>query len=107
MSNPHILHLDDFSEGQVIELGTVTASADDILAFGCAFDPQSFHTDREAAGHSPFHGLIASGWHTAALSPSSASPLPAGTLTAERCGRVASCATIAARSYSRWCWSRC
>lgn len=67
MSDPHILHLEDFTEGQVIELGVITASADDILAFGRAFDPQSFHTDPEAAGNSPFHGLIASGWHTAAL----------------------------------------
>ncbi len=30
-------------------------------------DPQPFHVDPEAAKQSPYGGLIASGWHTAAL----------------------------------------
>ncbi len=35
----------------------------------CAnFDPQPFHTDPEAAKHSLFGSLVASGWHTAAIS---------------------------------------
>jgi acyl dehydratase len=38
-----------------------------ILAFARAYDPQPMHLDREAAERGPFHGLIASGWHTAAL----------------------------------------
>src|SRR3954465_3440395 len=31
------------------------------------FDPQPFHLDQDAARGSPFGGLVASGWHTAAL----------------------------------------
>jgi acyl dehydratase len=38
-----------------------------ITAFAREFDPQPFHLDREAAKHSVFHGLVASGWHVAAI----------------------------------------
>jgi acyl dehydratase len=31
------------------------------------FDPQPFHTDREAGKETVFGGLAASGWHTAAI----------------------------------------
>ena len=31
------------------------------------YDPQPFHTDPEAAKRWPYGGLIASGWHTAAM----------------------------------------
>ena len=41
--------------------------AEQIMSFGRQFDPQPFHADEEAAKHSQFGGLIASGWHTAAL----------------------------------------
>ncbi len=34
--------------------------------FASEFDPQPFHLDEAAAEHSIFHGLAASGWHTAA-----------------------------------------
>jgi acyl dehydratase len=34
---------------------------------GGAFDPQQFHSDAAAARQTPFGGLIASGWHSAAL----------------------------------------
>ncbi len=44
-----------------------TLSREDILAFGREFDPQPFHVDEQAAGRSPWGGLIASGWHTAAI----------------------------------------
>ena len=37
------------------------------IAFAKRFDPQMMHTDPEAARHTPFGGLIASGWHTAGL----------------------------------------
>src|SRR5262249_53565799 len=35
--------------------------------FARQFDPQPFHLDEEAARRSPYGGLIASGWHTAAI----------------------------------------
>jgi acyl dehydratase len=38
-----------------------------IKAFAAEFDPQPFHLDEEAARHTFFAGLAASGWHTAAL----------------------------------------
>jgi hypothetical protein len=47
--------------------GTIAVPADEIVAFARLFDPQTFHTDPEAAERNPFGGLIASGWHTASL----------------------------------------
>src|SRR6202011_71385 len=38
-----------------------------MIAFAKEFDPQPFHVDPAAATAGPFGGLIASGWHTAAL----------------------------------------
>ncbi len=61
------LYFEDFSVGQVIELGQVTVSEDDIIAFARQYDPQPFHIDAERAKASPFGGIIASGWHTVAL----------------------------------------
>jgi acyl dehydratase len=58
---------EDFREGEVTGVGPVTVTEDDILSFAQQFDPQPFHVDAEAARESPFGGLIASGWHTAAL----------------------------------------
>lgn len=47
--------------------GQVIVTADDIKAFAAQFDPQPFHLDDQAARRTPFGGLVASGWHTAAL----------------------------------------
>jgi acyl dehydratase len=58
---------EDFHVGDVTELGPVTVTEDQIVEFASRFDPQPFHLDPEAARESPFGGLIASGWHTAAL----------------------------------------
>ena len=38
-----------------------------IIAFAKEFDPQPFHVDPAAAASGPYRGLIASGWHTAAV----------------------------------------
>jgi acyl dehydratase len=59
---------EDFAVGQKFSSGTMTVSADRIKAFAREFDPQPFHVDEEAAAHSFFGGLVASGWHTAAMS---------------------------------------
>ena len=37
------------------------------MQFAREFDPQPFHLDRAAAKKSVFGGLVASGWHTAAI----------------------------------------
>jgi acyl dehydratase len=60
-------YFEDFEVGSVQRTGTVSLSEEAILAFARAFDPQPMHIDLEAARRGPFKGLIASGWHTAAL----------------------------------------
>jgi acyl dehydratase len=60
-------YLEDFAAGQVFNTGRLRVDKDQIFAFARQFDPQPFHIDEEAARHSPFQGLAASGWHTAAL----------------------------------------
>lgn len=58
---------EDFTPGEVTEIGPVGVSESEILEFATLYDPQFFHVDAEAAQDGPFGGLIASGWHTAAL----------------------------------------
>jgi acyl dehydratase len=58
---------EDFEVGDVIALGPVTVTAEEIVEFASRYDPQPFHLDEEAGRASPFGGLIASGWHTTAL----------------------------------------
>src|SRR5690606_12996622 len=63
-----LLYLEDLAVGQRYTTGTATMTADDIKAFATQFDPQPFHLDEAAAHASPFGGLIASRWHTGAVS---------------------------------------
>jgi acyl dehydratase len=56
--------LDDLVVGETTPLGSYRFEADEIVRFAKAFDPQRFHVDPEAARHSLFGGLCASGWHT-------------------------------------------
>lgn len=58
---------EDIHPGDVAEIGPVEVREDEVIAFGRTYDPQPFHTDPEAAKDGPFGGLVASGWHTAAL----------------------------------------
>ncbi len=60
-------YFEDIEEGQVREFGSYEVDEDEILTFAEQYDPQPFHTDPEAAAQSMFGGLIASGWHTAAM----------------------------------------
>src|SRR5579885_298842 len=59
--------LEDFTVGDVAELGPIEVTEAEILEFATRYDPQPFHVDAQAAKESPFGGLIASGWHTTAL----------------------------------------
>jgi acyl dehydratase len=61
------LYLDDFAVGQRFTSGNVVVNADEVKSFAARFDPQPFHLDEVAAKRSVFGGLIASGWHTAAM----------------------------------------
>ena len=52
---------------EVFDLGAHTFSESEIIAFAKAYDPQYFHVDPALAVHSHFGGIVASGWHTAAV----------------------------------------
>lgn len=67
MAQADYLYLEDLRPGATIELGTCTVSEEEIIAFARAYDPQPFHIDPAAAAATPFGGIIASGWHTCAL----------------------------------------
>ena len=58
---------EDFPVGSVRELGERAVSANEVREFASRYDPQPFHVDEEAAKASIYGGLIASGWHTAAM----------------------------------------
>jgi acyl dehydratase len=60
-------YFEDYAVGATNECGSVSVDEASIVAFAKEFDPQPFHADPEAAAAGPFGGLIASGWHTAAL----------------------------------------
>src|ERR687897_1926747 len=61
------LYFEDLRAGQVVDLGSHTVSAEEIISFARLWDPQPFHVDPAAAKGSVFGGLIASGWHTGAM----------------------------------------
>ncbi len=60
-------YAEDFAPGDTFDLGTVEVTADELLAFAAEFDPQPFHLGEELGERHGFGGLIASGWHTAAM----------------------------------------
>ncbi|MFD1511998.1 MaoC family dehydratase [Halomarina rubra] len=62
------LYYEEIEVGHSRDCGSVTVTREDLLSFAEQFDPQPIHTDPEAAAESMYGGLIASGWHTAALS---------------------------------------
>jgi len=61
------LYFEDFTVGRKFPAGSHTVTEEEMLEFSRQFDPQPMHVDKEAAETGPFGGLIASGWHTAAL----------------------------------------
>ena len=66
--NDHGLsYFEDYLLGATYECGSVSIDQAGIVAFAKEFDPQPFHVDPAAAAAGPYGGLIASGWHTAAL----------------------------------------
>ena len=63
----NVLYLDDLSVGQQFVTGSHTLDEAQIKAFAAQFDPQPFHLDAALAKATLFKGLVASGWHTAAI----------------------------------------
>lgn len=60
-------YFDDYRPGLGGTSGPIEVTEAEIIAFTTAFDPHSMHTDPEAARAGDFGGLIASGWHTTAM----------------------------------------
>ena len=67
MSDAMLHYWEDFRTGEVREFGRTEVRREDVLRFASEFDPQPFHIDEAAAAQTLFGGLIASGWHTAAM----------------------------------------
>ncbi|MCC7546375.1 MAG: MaoC family dehydratase [Burkholderiales bacterium] len=61
------LYWEDFKAGDTAPIGERKVDRDEVLAFATAYDPQPFHIDEAAAQQSMYEGLIASGWHTVAM----------------------------------------
>jgi acyl dehydratase len=61
-------YFDDLQAGDKFNTAEYEMTAEEIIAFGRKFDPQAFHTDPVAAKGTLFGQLVASGWHTAAVS---------------------------------------
>ncbi len=60
-------HFEDYTPGTVVEYGPIAVDEQDVVEFARRYDPQPIHIDCERAARGPFGGVIASGWHTAAL----------------------------------------
>jgi acyl dehydratase len=61
------LYFDDLHVGQRFTSREHSLDTESIRAFAEKFDPQPFHLDEEAGKQSLFKGMVASGWHTAAI----------------------------------------
>lgn len=60
-------YYESLTVGDTETFGERTITREEIITFAEQYDPQPFHTDEEAAEQSLFGGLVASGWHTAAV----------------------------------------
>ena len=58
---------EDLKAGDRLKSSTYKVTEEGIISFAREFDPQSFHLDSARAKQTMFEGLIASGWHTAAI----------------------------------------
>jgi acyl dehydratase len=60
-------YFEDLKAGERFKSGTYSVSEEQIVNFAREFDPQPFHLDAAVARQTMFKNLIASGWHTAAI----------------------------------------
>ena len=60
-------YFEDLKAGDRFKSGTYKVTEEQIVSFAREFDPQPFHLDPAVAHQTMFKGLIASGWHTAAI----------------------------------------
>ena len=64
---PEDRYFEDYLPGAVFEYGNIRVTEAEIIEFARRYDPQDMHVDPEAAARGRFGGLVASGWHTAAV----------------------------------------
>lgn len=64
---PRLRYLEEYVVGETVQSESYLVTEGEIIEFGRQYDPQFLHIDREAATDGPYGGLIASGWHTAAI----------------------------------------
>jgi acyl dehydratase len=60
-------YFDDLKVGDRFQSEPLQVTEKQLIEFAHKFDPQMFHLSRQAAERTIFKGLIASGWHTAAM----------------------------------------
>jgi acyl dehydratase len=60
-------YFDDVKVGDRFKSGPLSVTEKKLIEFAHKFDPQMFHLSRKGAQRTIFKGLIASGWHTAAM----------------------------------------
>jgi acyl dehydratase len=61
------LYFEDLKAGDKFQSETFEVPGNAIIEFAEKFDPQKFHLNAKSAERSIFKGLVASGWHTAAI----------------------------------------
>ena len=60
-------YFEDIEDGETAAFGTYSVTEAEVRSFAEQYDPQPFHVDPDAADESIYGGLIASGWHTCAM----------------------------------------
>jgi len=60
-------YFDDLKVGDRFKSEPLNVTEKQLIEFAHKFDPQMFHLSRERAERTIFKGLVASGWHTAAM----------------------------------------
>jgi acyl dehydratase len=60
-------YFDDVKVGDRFKSEPLQVTEKQVIEFAHKFDPQMFHLTRKSAERTIFKGLIASGWHTAAV----------------------------------------
>src|SRR6266566_1267779 len=60
-------YFDDLKVGDRFKSEPLNVTEKQLIEFAHKFDPQMFHLSRKRAERTIFKGLVASGWHTAAI----------------------------------------
>src|SRR5213076_969959 len=60
-------YFDDLKTGDRFQSEPLNVTEKELIEFPHKFDPQMFHLSRKSAERTIFKGLVASGWHTAAI----------------------------------------